>query len=99
MVFENDINNHKSMTMVSIIFFVFVVLILVAGFFAATWRKKNRIPLDTDIRDGRNTERLSLTNSAFNEPSTGDIKGGIVPTDNKLSQKDFDDENDTDAVL
>lgn len=82
--------------MVSMTFFVFVVLILVAGFFAATWRKKNKIPLDTDVRTG---ERPSRSNSAFNEASTGDIKGGMVPTDNKLSQKDFDEENDHDAVL
>jgi len=85
--------------MVSITFFVFVVLILVAGFIAATWRRKNKVPLDTDVRVERKTEGLSRSNSAFNEPSTGDIKGGIVPTDNKLSQKDFDDENDNDAIL
>jgi len=85
--------------MVSITFFVFVALILVAGFLAATWRRKNKVPLDTDVMDERNTERLSRSNSAFKEPSTSDIKGGVVPTDNKLSQKDFDDENDNDAIL
>jgi hypothetical protein len=80
--------------MFSIIFFVFVAVILVAGFLAVTWRKKNRIPLDTDVSGERNVERLSRSNSAFNEPSTGDIKGGIVPTDNKLSQNDFNDEDE-----
>jgi len=94
MVFEPHYLNQSILTMVSITFFVFVALILVAGFFAATWRRKNRVPLDPDGRVERDTERLSRSNSAFNEPSTGDIKGGIIPTDNKLSQNDFDEEDE-----
>ena len=81
--------------MFSIIFFVFVALILVAGFFAVTWRKRNRVPLEDDkSEEGYNREPVQRSSSAFNEPSTGDIKGGILPADNKLSQNDFDDANE-----
>lgn len=73
------------------IFFIFVALILIVGFFASTWRRKNRVPLDPDATNERNTERFTRPNNAFNEPSANDIKGGVVPTDNKLSQNDFDD--------
>jgi hypothetical protein len=79
--------------MVSITFFVFVALILVVGFFATTWRRKHRVPLDPDGRAKENTERLSRSNSAFRE-STGDIKGGILPTENKLSQNDLNEEEE-----
>ena len=80
--------------MFSMIFFIFVALVLVFGFFAVTWRRKNRVPLDPDATDEKNAKRMSRSSSAFNEPSTGDIKGGVVPADNKLSQHDFDDENE-----
>jgi len=80
--------------MFSMIFFVFIAVILVAGFFAITWRKKNRVPLENDQSAKRPNRETSRSKSAFNEPSTGNIKGGIIPTDNKLSQKDFDDDND-----
>ena len=79
--------------MFSLIFFVLVAVILVAGFFAATWRRKNKVPLDPDGKVERNSERLSPQGSAFNG-SKGDIKGGILPADNKLSQNDFNDKDD-----
>lgn len=77
--------------MFSIIFFAFIVIILIAGFLAVTWRKNkkkfrvNEAPMD-------NTKQRS--SSAFNETPTGNIKGGIVPADNKLPSTDFTDEND-----
>ena len=80
--------------MVSITFFVFVALILVAGFFAATWRRKNKVPLDPDSSNERSMEGLSRSGSAFSEPSTNDSKGGVVPANNELSQNDFDDEKE-----
>lgn len=82
--------------MVSMTFFIFVAVILIVGFFASTWRRKNRVPLDPDATDEGNTERFTRPNNAFNEPSANDIKGGVVPTDNKLSQKDFDDSSGVD---
>jgi len=79
--------------MFSMIFFVFVALILVAGLFAVRWRQKNRsIKINDEKPESMGTVQRS--SSAFNEPSTGDIKGGILPADNKLSQNDFDDENE-----
>jgi hypothetical protein len=78
--------------MFSLIFFAFVALIVAMGYFAVTWRRKHRIPLDSDVTQGRDTERVSASGSAFNEPSTRNLKGGIVPTENKLSQTDFTDE-------
>jgi hypothetical protein len=81
--------------MFSIIFFALVAVILVAGFFAVTWRKKHKVPLEGNESTERySRESVQQSNSAFNEPSTGDIKGGMVPTDNKLSQNDFDEENE-----
>ena len=82
--------------MVSMTFFIFVAVILIVGFFASTWRRKNRVPLDPDATDERNTERFTRPNNAFNEPSANDIKGGVVPTGNKLSQNDFDDSSGVD---
>jgi hypothetical protein len=79
--------------MFSIIFFVFVAMILVAGFFAATWRRKNKVPLDPDGTVEKNTESLSRSNTTFNE-SAGNVKGGILPTGNKLSQNDLDEEDE-----
>jgi hypothetical protein len=75
--------------MVSITFFVFVGLIIVVGFFAATWRKKNRVPLDPDGEVERNN-RTRISRSDFNE-SSGEIRGGILPADNKMSQNDLDE--------
>ena len=86
--------NQSILIMVSITFFVFVALILVAGFLAATWRRKHRVPLDPDGTVERNSERLSRPGSAFNE-SRGDLKGGILPADNKLSQNDFNEEEES----
>lgn len=80
--------------MFSIILFIFVGIVLVAGFIAVTWRRKNKVPLEND-EPARENKRVTLrpSNSAFNEPSISDMKGQIVPTDNKLSKKDFDDES------
>ena len=80
--------------MVSITFFVFVALILVAGFFAATWRRKNKVPLDPDSNNERSTEGLSRSGSVFREPSTNDGKGRVVPANNELSENDFGDEKE-----
>jgi hypothetical protein len=82
-----------NLIMVSITFFVFVALILIIGFFAATWRRKHKVPLDPDGTIERNSERLSRPGSAFNE-SRGDVKGGILPAENKLSQNDFNEEDE-----
>ena len=60
--------------MFSMIFFVFIAVILVAGFFAITWRKKNRVPLENDQSAKRPNRETSRSKSAFNEPSTGNIK-------------------------
>lgn len=81
--------------MFSMIFFIFVAVVAIAGFVAVTWRKKNRVPLENDESAERYNRETTRSKSAFNEPSTGDIKGGIIPTDNKLSQKDFDEDSDS----
>ena len=75
--------------MVSITFFVFVGLIIVVGFFAATWRKKNRVPLDPD-GEVEQDNRTPISRSSFNE-SSAEIKGGILPADNKMTQNDLDE--------
>ena len=80
--------------MFSITFFLFVAVIAVVGFIAARSRKKNKIPLDSDVVKERGQERSSRSNSAFNEPSTNQVRGGVLPTDNKLSQSDFDEANE-----
>ncbi|MGZ3922415.1 MAG: hypothetical protein ACXVBJ_01520 [Flavisolibacter sp.] len=77
--------------MFSMIFFLFVAVVAVFGFLAVTWKKKNKVPLDTDVVD---TDRTSRPGGAFNERSTNQIKGGMVPTENKLSHKDFDEGNE-----
>ena len=77
------------------IFFVFVAFILVAGFLAITWRKRNRNK--SSKANDEPVEKYTtgqLSHSAFNEPSADDIKGGVIPADNKLSQNDFDDETE-----
>lgn len=94
MVFEPCyVTSIKFLIMVSITFFVFVGLILLIGFFAAIWRRKNRVPLDPDGITERQDERLLRSGSAFNE-SNGDVKGGIIPADSKLSQNDFNEEDE-----
>ncbi|HEY6956703.1 MAG TPA: hypothetical protein VI385_15740 [Flavisolibacter sp.] len=75
--------------MISITFFVFVGLIIVVGFFAATWRKKNRVPLDPDGEVERDNG-TSISRSHFSE-SRDKITGGILPADNKMSQNDLDE--------
>lgn len=75
--------------MVSITFFVFVGLIIVVGFFAATWRKKNRVPLDPDGEVERENE-TPISRSHFSE-SRDKITGAILPADNKMSQNDLDE--------
>jgi hypothetical protein len=80
--------------MFSIGLFLFVAFIMVVGFLAVTWKKRNRIPLDTDVVDDRHGEPITRSNGAFNEPSTNDIKGGVLPADNKFSQNDYDEQNE-----
>jgi hypothetical protein len=81
--------------MFSIILFIFVGLVLVAGFFAVTWRRRNKVPLDNDeSAPGRERRPSKPSNSAFKEYPVDNLKGRIVPTDNKLSQNDFDDDNE-----
>ena len=75
--------------MVSITFFVFVALILVVGFFAATWRRKNRVPLDPDGQPERNVRTPDPNDRPIE--SKGNIKGGILPADNRLSQDHVED--------
>jgi hypothetical protein len=79
--------------MVSITFFIFVAVIVAAGFLAAAWRRKNKVPLDPDGEVERSSEELSHSGSAFNE-SKGDINGSIVRAKNKLSQNDFNEEDE-----
>jgi hypothetical protein len=81
--------------MFSIILFIFVGIVLVGGFIAVTWRRKNKVPLENDESAQTNKRDSSRpSNSAFNEPSISNMKGQIMPTDNKLSQNDFDDESE-----
>jgi len=85
----------KPLAMFSIIFFIFVAIVFVIAFFALTWRKKNKVPLENDEPAERYPDgSFQRSSSAFSEPSTDNIKGGIVPTDSKPSQSGFDDEND-----
>lgn len=76
--------------MVSITFFVFVALVLIAGFLAATWRRKNKVPLDPDA-SGRNNEPSLHSNTPFDE-RPGTMEEKMVPTDNKLSRNHPEDE-------
>ena len=78
--------------MVSITFFIFVALVIVVGFFAATWRRKNRVPLDPDGTVEGNS-RLREPDRPFTEPR-GDIKGGILPADNPLSENRLDEQDE-----
>lgn len=75
--------------MFSILLFLFVGVVLVIGLVGLIWRKRNRVPLEGD----ESTERVRRT-GAFKETSTKDIKGGIIPADNKLSQPDFSDQKE-----
>ncbi len=79
--------------MFSIIFFAFIVLVIIVGFLAVRWRKNNKTtsPVNEDPRETLPVQRSS---SAFNETPTGNIKGGILPADNKLPSNDFTDENE-----
>lgn len=78
--------------MFSIIFFGFIGLILIVGFLAVRWRKnKTTFPVNEGHVKSTPKQRFS---SAFNETPTGNIKGGILPADNKLPSNDFTDENE-----
>jgi hypothetical protein len=80
--------------MFSISFFLFVAFIVVVGFLAVTWKSRNKVPLDSDVADDRNAKRSTRSNGAFNEPSTNDFRGGVLPAENKLSENDYDEQND-----
>lgn len=85
----------KSYIMFSLIFFIFVAVILVTGYLAVTWKKKHRVPLENEEpAESYHRESQQRTGSAFNEPPIGEIKGGMVPTENKLGDRDIDAENE-----
>lgn len=79
--------------MFSIIFFAFIVLILIGGFIGIKWRKNHKTT-STVTEDFQGVQPVQRSNSAFNETPTGNIKGGILPADNKLPSNDFTDENE-----
>lgn len=97
MVFDTVRMNHKSCVMFSMIFFIFVALVVIFGFLAVRWRRNNR-RRNTYISDknalNKEEVRESRIRGTFNETPTGDIKGGVLPADNKLSQNDFNEEDE-----
>lgn len=79
--------------MFSIIFFVFVAFILVAGFLVVTGRNKRRKSTDNNPSDTTTPESARRSMSGFNETRNDDIRNRVVPTQMPLNDlNDFNSE-------
>jgi len=80
--------------MISLLFFSFVALVLIFGFVIAInihrKRRKAQNGEGTPLVHRRQGKASSAPypRSAFNETRPGHLKGGILPADSKLSQRD-----------
>ena len=73
--------------MFSIIFFGFVFFILVAGLATVMFRRRKKALLKDNGTTERN-HRMPHT-SGFKEPSADDRNGLVAPADNKRSQQNY----------